>query len=149
MSALHIASTLREELKTNSLNLTVCQIDWIDQFLYKSVDFIPKLRDLVANISGNFQLVNIPPFVLDLVGVVKSSSVVNGKGNSDMYLILIKFIMVALIDSGIIFIPETELDRYENILKVSIYLLASDVIFVEAEVETVWSRFKNLFCSAV
>ena len=146
MSDIFILNILRQELTTNSLCFTQTQIDWITEYLNTSTDLMPKVAAIVATTSYDFHMVNIPPFIMELVGIVQSCSTLIGMGDIDMNLTLIKFIVISLTDSGILPIPPDNIEAVHCLVNAYVDTLGNNFLPIE-EQTSIWEKLKTLFCS--
>ena len=141
----NITATLQDALKTNKLNFTFPQINWIDNYIKTSQDLLTQVENLVLDIIKGFKITVIPSLILDIAGVIKDCLILEQTADMSMYFIFITFLLVSLIDAGIIPVPKSERDQADVLVETSIDLLATNLSLLETETGSLFRRFMKLF----
>ena len=143
----NITATLQDALKTNKLNFTFPQINWIDNYIKTSQDLLTQVENLIFDVIKRFRITVIPSLILDISGLIKDSLILEQTADLSMYFIFIKFLLVALIDAGIIPVSKYDREQADVLVENSIDLLATNFLTVETRTASLFRRiFNSVFC---
>ena len=138
---LKINDILIKALKDNKLNLTFTQLNFITKYINSTPDDITKIKNIVESlVINNFKISNIPSLVFNIAKVIKDNNKIFQLENHDMSIVLIKFILVTVIESGALPILYEEKLQVDHIIISSLDLLNLNLKKVEKNEPFMFSR---------
>ena len=130
---MNLIFTLNNAIQENKLNLTVTELNWLKMYIKLSEDVLFKIERFLLSIIHNFQITYIPYMVLKISTIIKNNLTVIGLEDLDMTSVFIKFLLVSLVDGGVLPLSKNEKEQFDQLILSSISLLNLDMNHLESK----------------
>ena len=121
-----IIITLNNALKINTLKLTTIQINWLTIYIKNSENVLFTIERFLLSIINSFQITYIPYIILKVSTIIKNDLTNMGLEDLDMTSVFIKFLLISLVDVGILPVSNKEKEQFQQLMLSSIELLNLD-----------------------
>ena len=128
-----IIITLNNALKINTLKLTTIQINWLTIYIKNSENVLFTIERFLLSIINNFQITYIPYIILKVSTILKNDLTNMGLEDLDMTSVFIKFLLISLVDVGILPVSNKEKEQFQQLMLSSIELLNLDMNNLESK----------------
>ena len=130
---MNIILTLNNALKMNTLKLKTIQINWLTIYIKNSENVLFTIERFLLSIINNFQITYIPYIILKVSTILKNDLTNMGLEDLDMTSVFIKFLLISLVDVGILPVSNKEKEQFQQLMLSSIELLNLDMNSLESK----------------
>ena len=129
------------------INLTKKEAAYLKELINEHPEVLYRIYFIITNVTkdNNLKIQDIPQFILQISDVFKSNVLEHLIENISIFN-LVQFTTISILDSGVIPLPDTELEITKNLLDSSFELLKMNIENVKKESYICFSLFPD-FCN--